>query len=110
MYAGDRNEQTFAFQQPDGSQWDITGAVITAQARATAADPVVAVEAVCTLTDSVAGLASVAWDGEAVRTLLAGEDTWVGVWDMQILEAGQTLPVTLVAGKFTAVHDVTRTP
>ena len=108
VYAGDRNDQLLVFQQPDGSPWDITGAVITSQARAEATDTVVALEATCTIVDGPAGTARVEWDGEAVRALLAGADTWTGVWDLQLLESGQALPLTLLAGKFTAVHDVTR--
>ena len=109
VYAGDRNTALLQFQQPDGSPWDITGATITSQARVEAADPAVALEATCVVVDGPAGVARMEWDGEAVRVLLAGADTWTGVWDLQILEAGQTLPETTLAGKFTALHDVTRT-
>jgi hypothetical protein len=109
VYAGDRNEVTFTFRAGTGP-WDLTGAALTSQARIRATDTVIALAAVTTITDPANGLATVAWDGEQVRTLLAGADHWVGVWDLQLLEAGQTLPTTMLRGKFTAIYDVTRVP
>lgn len=108
VYAGDRNIQTFAFFASEGIPWDITGATIRAQSRLTANDPVIAVEAVCEITDAADGIATVEWDGEAVRAILGVEETWEGVWDLQVIEAGQTLPVTLLYGSWTALMDVTR--
>jgi hypothetical protein len=107
VYAGDKNEVPLMFKAGNDA-WDLTGAVLMAQARATAVDAVVALEATATLTSPENGSASIAWDGEEVRTLLAGAESWVGVWDLQILEAGQTLPRTVLRGKFTAAMDVTR--
>lgn len=109
VYAGDANEETVIFQAGQ-DPWDITGAVIEAQARVTALDPAVALTATCTVVDAVNGEATIAWDGEAVRTLLAGADTWEGEYDVQILEQGKTLPRSLWRGKMTARYDVTRTP
>jgi len=106
-YVGDANEETFEFLSGNDPQ-DITGAIITAQARAAASDPTPAIDAVCTVTDGPKGLATVAWDGELLRTLVGNEDQWVGVYDMQILELGKTLPRTVLRGKFTAILDVTR--
>jgi hypothetical protein len=108
VYAGDRNSELFEFLTVT-DPWDITGAVVTAQARVTAVDPLPALTAVCTVVDPVNGLVTVAWDGEEVRTLLAGADRWTGVWDLQIVEQGQTLPRTMARGAITAVMDVTRT-
>lgn len=108
VYAGDSNRQTFTFHATPGVPWDLTGAELQAQARASSTDVAVAVEAVCTITDATAGLVTVEWDGEEVRALLAGAEEWAGVWDLQILEAGQTLPVTLLVGAWTATMDVTR--
>lgn len=108
VYAGDRNLQLFTFYASEGVPWDLTGAVLSAQARASATDATVAVDAVCTITDPAAGLATVEWDGEAVRTLLGAAATWAGVWDLQVLESGATLPLTLVKGPWTADMDVTR--
>ncbi len=106
VYAGDANEVPLEFLAAD-DPWDITGAVITAQARKTKTDPEVAIEADVTITDAPNGLALMAWDGEDVRTLLAGETSWQGGWDLQILELGKTLPVTKLAGTFSAELDVT---
>jgi hypothetical protein len=107
VYAGDRNRIRFMFQS-GGDPWDITGAVLSAQARISATDPTVALTATCEVTEAVSGAATVAWDGEAVRTLLAEAETWVGVWDLQILEEGETLPLTVYRGKLTATMDVTK--
>jgi hypothetical protein len=107
VYAGDRNLAHFTFNAAS-SPWDITGASIAAQARLTATAVDVALTAAITIDDPEGGLVSVAWDGEQVRTLLGDADRWRGVWDLQILEFGMTLPVTLLRGKFTALLDVTR--
>lgn len=107
VYAGDRNEITFRFQA-GGDPWNITGAVLSAQARLTSRTPEIAITAIITVTDAINGTALVAWDGEQVRTLLAGADTWTGTWDFQLLEAGQSLPLTVLRGKFTAILDITR--
>lgn len=107
LYAGDANRRTFQFLAGD-DPWDITGAVIEAHARVTDLDPAPALIATCTIDTIGPGLATVEWDGEVIRTLLANEETWAGVWDLQITEAGQTLPTTLLRGKVTAVQDVTK--
>lgn len=109
VYAGDRNRQQFQFLADDGqAPWDLTGATLRAQARLSATDPTIGLEAAVTIDDPPAGLVTIAWDGEEVRTLLAGEDSWAGEWDLELVEAGQTLPVTPLAGAFTAAMDVTK--
>lgn len=108
VYVGDSNEELFEFLT-DGVPWDLTGAVVTAQARVTAPDPAIAVTATVAPVDPTIGTYHVSWDGEALRTLLAGAETWKGTWDLQVLEAGKTLPRTLLRGAFLATHDVTRT-
>lgn len=108
VYAGDRNSQTFEFYATADTPWDLTGATLRAQARLDALDAAVAIEALCTVDDAVGGIVTVSWDGELVRALLAGAESWAGVWDIELIEAAQTLPVTLLAGKFTAQLDVTR--
>ena len=107
VYAGDRNEAQFVFTA-GGAPWDLTGADISAQARLRDIDPAVALTATTVWVDAAGGLATVGWDGEEVRALLAGATHWQGVWDFQVLEAGQTLPKTMLRGKFTAIYDVTR--
>lgn len=105
VYAGDANVVSFEVVN-DGDPVDLTGAVVTAQCRKTAADPVVGMSA--TVSVAGIGLLSVGWDGEQVRALLAGEETWRGVWDLQILFPEADLPVTPLAGRWTARMDVTR--
>lgn len=107
VYAGDRNTQQIMLQATEGVPWDVTGAQFQAQARKSADDPAVALEADITIDDAAGGLVTVGWDGEAVRALLGTATNWSGVYDLQITEAGQTLPVTLFGGAFTAALDVT---
>ena len=107
VYAGDRNEASFTFKAAD-QVWDLTGAQLTAQARLSAIDPKVGMTATITPIDEATGTYTIGWDGDVVTTLLAGLDSWKGVWDLQVLEAGQTQPTTLLRGKFEATMDVTK--
>ena len=103
--AGDRNLITFTVKS-GGVAMDLTGKSVEAQARLTPNDSAV-LAAVVTITDAVNGKGTLRWPGDAVRTLLAGAATWAGVWDMQMTTTGQD-PVTITAGTFGAVMDVTR--
>lgn len=107
VYAGDRNAVQFAFTAA-GQPWVLTGAQLTAQARLSVVDEAVALTAVITIDDDEGGLATIAWPGDTVTQLLAGADKWAGIWDLQLLEAGQPLPTTVLRGKLTAALDVTR--
>jgi hypothetical protein len=107
IYAGDANLAHFAFKQ-SGLPWDLTGAQLLAQARVTALDTTVALTAVITEVNAAAGQYDIAWPGELVRTAMAGAASWSAVWDLQVLENGQTLPTTMLRGKLSAVMDVTR--
>lgn len=107
VYAGDANEELVEFLA-DGVPWDLTGAVVTAQARKKAPDAEVALTATVTEVDAELGQYRVAWDGEMVRAVLAGQESWSGVWDLQVLEDGALLPRTMLRGAMTATHDVTR--
>jgi alkaline phosphatase len=109
VYAGDRNAQEFEFLA-DGVPWDLTGAVLSAQARKSRSDPAAALTATVTAVDAALGTWIVEWDGDDVRTLLGTAESWEGVWDLQVLEVGQTLPVTVLKGTFRAELDVTRAP
>lgn len=107
VYAGDRNLVSFSFTA--GTEpWVLTGAQLAAQARVSSVDENVALTATIIETDPANGQYDIAWDGDAVAVLLAGADSWKGVWDLQVLESGELLPVTLLRGKFTAVLDITR--
>jgi hypothetical protein len=105
--AGDANAERFEFLA-DGSPWDLTGAELHAQARSAATSQEVALTAVITAVDASRGQFDVAWDGDDVRALLDGQASWSGVWDLQVLEAGQVLPTTVVAGTLAVQMDVTR--
>ena len=97
----------------DGDPWDLTGATVTAQARRTATDPVVALTASVTPVDAAQGIFAVSWDGNAVRALLDGEASWQGMWDLDVLEAGRAADgesVTVADGAVLAEMDVTRPP
>jgi len=104
--AGDKN--LFNVKLTDSSgPLNLTDSVIAAQARKTAVDPTIAVSAVIAVTNATQGTFEMRWPGEDVRDVLNGSETWNGVWDLQIGEAGED-PVTLVAGVFTIESDVTR--
>ena len=104
--AGDRNLFTVTIKSA-GTPVDLTGFTVTAQARKTSID-VENLVAVVTLTDPTNGTITIRWPGDAVTTLLAGAESWAGVWDLQIDDGSADDPVTIVAGKFAAVMDVTR--
>jgi hypothetical protein len=108
VYAGDANRVVFELST-SVDPVDLTGATIDAQARVSAVDQTIALTATVTEVEPLLGRFAVGWDGEAVRALLAGAEKWEGVWDVQILQAGQTLPRTILRGRFIATHDVTRT-
>ena len=105
--AGDRNTINVALTSA-GAPMDLTGYTISAQARKTpqTADPP-AIAADVTVTDAPGGLFTLRWPGDAVRTALADQASWTGVWDLQ-LDNGTADPWTVVAGAFTADMDVTR--
>jgi hypothetical protein len=104
--AGDKNQFTLSLTN-EGAPLPLTGTV-TAQARKVATDPdPAAITAVVDVIDGPGGVVSVRWPGDEVNAALAGQLTWAGVWDLQVTE-GTDDPVTLVAGTFAAVMDVTR--
>ena len=107
VYAGDENREYCSFLA-GGNLWDLTGCTIEAQARKVDTDPVAAITAVVEMTDPANGRVHISWDGEDVRTLLAGQSTWEGVYDIQVLEAGRTQPRTVVRAVWHAQMDVTR--
>lgn len=107
--AGDRNEIAFKLKM-GGAPLDLTGLTLSAQARkeSTSEDPPALVAVISDL-DPPAGTGVLRWDGEQVRALLNGQATWSGVWDMQADDGTPGGPLTVAAGSFGAVMDVTRT-
>lgn len=104
---GDRNQFTVTLTV-GGLPMNLTGLVVAAQARLTATDvDPPDLTAVCTVTNAVGGQFTVRWPGDAVTALLAGAETWTGVWDLQV-DNGVDDPLTVAAGTFDAVSDVTR--
>lgn len=103
--AGDRNQFNLTLNQA-GHGVDLTGMVITAQARVTAgaAD---SLDAVVETVDAEAGKVLVRWPGEDVRFWLGTKTTQKGVWDLQLQE-GENDPWTVISGSFSAEMDVTR--
>jgi len=104
--AGDRNAVQITLTQ-GGQVLDLTSYEITAQARSVPL-AATALDAVIENRDDATGTFLLRWPGDAVRTLLAGAAAWNGVWDLQILLPPETDATTVVAGKFGAVADVTR--
>lgn len=103
--AGDRNLIVLTVMA-GAVPMDLTGWDPNAQARLTVTDADAALEAETFVVDPTSGQVEIRWDGEDVRTLLAGAASWSGVWDFQIANAGEV--VTVCAGRFTADMDVTR--
>jgi hypothetical protein len=104
--AGDRNQFNIKLTDSNGPV-NLSDSVIEAQARLTPVDSAIAVSAVIEMIDAVGGHFKMSWPGDDVRTALAVEVSWEGVWDLQMTETGEE-PQTLVAGKFTIESDVTR--
>lgn len=104
--AGDRNAVGVAITASD-APFDLTGYVITAQARDTAIGTIV-VNAVIENISAAAGTFRLRWPGEDVRALFTGAQVnWAGVWDLQIKKAGED-PITVAAGIWAAQMDVTK--
>ena len=106
VVAGDSNRERVEFVA-GGLPWDITGAVIAAEARASVTAPgPPALTAVVEMTDPPAGVAHISWDGEAVRAVLAGDAEWSGVYDIEIMQGGEVS--TPWQRPMRALMDVTR--
>lgn len=104
--AGDRNAIRFTLTA-DGAPMDLTGYAIDAQARpATFATG--AINAVVEDRDDPGGAFTLRWPGADVATAVGDQPQWKGVWDLQVTASGETDARTLMAGTFTADHDVTR--
>jgi hypothetical protein len=104
--AGDRNAIQITLTQ-GGAPLDLTGYTIAAQARTEPLAPG-ALNAVIEDRVDAQGQFLLRWPGDDVRTLLAGSDTWSGVWDLQILLTPEVDATTVLEGKFAAEQDVTR--
>jgi hypothetical protein len=109
IYVGDRNEQQFYITDNNGAV-DLSGAEILVQAREEPISPTASLTATVTPSDLGSGHFIVGWDGEEVRALVdsTGTSQWRGVWDLQITESGETLPLTYARGTLSAIYDVTR--
>lgn len=92
-----------------GDPVNLTGSTLTSQARKRAqdADPP-ALVAVCEITVPLNGEYTIRWPGDAVATLLGTAASWSGVWDFQLDDGSPDGPITIAAGAFGAVWDVTR--
>jgi hypothetical protein len=105
--AGDRNLIQLTLLR-SGVPMNLTGMTVKAQARKAVTDAgTPALEAEVLMVNATGGVFTIRWDGEEVRTLMAGAKAWKGVWDLQSTSTGED-PVTLLAGKFEADMDVTR--
>lgn len=104
--AGDRNLITMTLTS-GGAPMDLTGLTVEAQARATPSTATAITAVTEVLDPASAGVIQLRWPGDEVRTMLAGKNNWNGVWDLQVGANGED-PVTVVAGGFAAVMDVTK--
>ena len=108
--AGDENALLVYLHQGD-QPVDLTSADLSAQARVTELDDMVALSATFQIVDAEGGLAIMRWPGDEIRTLLDGCPKWMGVWDLQVYAPSvfdSNMPRTVAAGKFRARIDVTR--
>ena len=87
VYAGDANSVSWNLIAA-GSPWNLTGATVEAHARKVDTDSVPALVAECVVVAPLAGTVRISWDGESVRTLLAGTSSWSGVYDIQVTMTG----------------------
>lgn len=112
VYVGDSNEEHFYIKDGDGNLLDVSSDSFLAQARPEPTSEVISLTATIDTSDAVNGHILVGWDGEAIRTLVdsTGTETWTGVWDLQVLKEGASLPRTYARGVFSATYDVTREP
>lgn len=104
--AGDRNLFQLTIRQ-GGQPVNLTGYTITAQARVTTGDTA-HLDAVCAITNAVAGTVDVSWPGTDVLTWLGAKPIQKGVWDLQLDDGTGADPWTVISGSFAAELDVTR--
>ena len=102
---GDRIRRVYQFLT-DGDPWPVESVEGMVREKPSDADP--ALVATCTALDEEAGVWAVEFDGSEGRGLVDGDTDWEGVFDIQVTEAGQSLPETIVAGAFILTPDVTR--
>jgi hypothetical protein len=91
----------------DGDPWDLTGATVEAQVRATWDAATAISDATVTGVSEVDGVYDIEFDGEDFRGLVTDQQ-WEGVYDIQVLESGETRPETVERGTFQVVPDATR--
>jgi hypothetical protein len=104
---GDRIVKVVQFLS-DGDPWDLTGATVESHVRNTWSSPTFVMEAQVTEIDAPQGIFMLEYDGEDARSLVQGDYSWEGVYDVQVTEAGQTRPETVRRGTFTLLPDATR--
>jgi hypothetical protein len=106
LYAGDGAGIRFTITDSTGAALPLTGEM-KAEIRANRedADPALAQFDV-DLTDFATGIVLISLTGEQTHSLISGEETFVGVWDLEWIPAGDE-PATLVQGKVECVPDVT---
>ena len=105
--AGDRNSVTVTLVD-DYEPTDLTGATVTSQARPVPEEENTSITATVTVIDAKEGRVELKWSGEEVRDALNGARSLEWFWDLQVLFANETEPVTKIAGKIVFEMDVTR--
>jgi hypothetical protein len=103
--AGDLNQFQLTLVT-GGRPMDLTGQTITASAKLAKSDST-GLDAVIAVVDGPAGVLTLRWPGDDVRTWLGAVDQKSGVWDLQMTD-GTSDPITVLAGIFTAELDVTQ--
>lgn len=106
LYAGDGAGIRFTLTDSTGVALPLTGEM-KAEIRANRedVDPALATFAV-DLTDFAIGIVLISLTGEQTHALITGDETFVGVWDLEWTPAGDE-PATLVQGNVECLPDVT---
>lgn len=102
--AGDLNQIQLTITA-GGRPIDLTGKTLEAQVRRSYTSTG-KLDAVIEVIDQVAGVITLRWPGEEVRTWLGTDTSALGVWDLELTD-GTDDPTTIIAGTFHAELDVT---
>lgn len=109
VYHGDINETMFELVDPDMNPIDLTGSDVMCQVRSHVTASTVMATGVTNVAEGTSGRVTVAWSDAELSALLVDQGSqWRGVWDLQVVHAGELLPVTYLRGEFIVLMDVTR--
>jgi hypothetical protein len=106
LYAGDGVAISFAVGYPNGTVYPLDG-IIESQIRKNRTDTDPLVTWSVDDTDALDGVVTLSLTGEQTASLLAGTQSFLGVWDLQFTPTGAE-PMTFLQGQVQCAADVTR--